>query len=168
MIQPAAPRASGARGALVRKGLFLAVVILPFVLLLTACPPLENGVTVSGTVSGWYFGITGPATVTASRSGTDITTQVTLTGSSLESGPYSVANVPPGDYTFVITFSSGTSTTGTSTLAPNYSIDGGAAVAADSDPVPVSGPPYTHTITFIGVPINHTEKIDLYLGSTGG
>jgi hypothetical protein len=160
--RPAAPRA---QGAFMRKGLLLAVIITPLLLLLTACPPLASGVTgvtVSGTVSG-YLDVIGQVTVTASRSGSDISTQVSLNDASPRSGPYSITNVPPGDYTFVIVFK----TNYFYTSPAYYSIAGGDPVADNGHDGTDSGSPYTHTITFVGVPINETETIDLDLGNAG-
>ena len=77
-----------------------------------------------------------------------------------------MTNVPPGDCTFVIAFNCATVMTG----SPTYSIvDGAQNVAADVPGDIVTGSyPWTHTITYSGVPINVTETIDIDLGNTGG
>ena len=149
--------------ACMRKGWLFSLVLVPMTLLLAGCPELANGptgVTVSGTMTGANLGITGPVTVTVSKSGSSVSTQVTLPVS--ETGPYSISNVPVGDYTFVAVFDCNWSFA----LSQYYSINGGAQVLCDSDVVTGSRiGPYTHTVTFSSVPIPDAETIDVDLGN---
>jgi len=143
------------------------------VLLLAACEPGSGGgepavvgVTISGTIVGYYYNITGNVTVTVTQAPTSLSVQVTLVdgGSGLQDGTYSIPDVPEGTYNVVIVFESDNSDV---YATPAYSINGGAPVPRDSYDITGSGPYYTHTITFNGVPVNGDETINIDLGDTG-
>ncbi len=134
---------------------------------LGGCPTSTgtDSVTVSGTLSGDYIDIIGNPVITITRGSSSFPVQVTtITSSSTVSGPYSIPNVPVGDYAIEITF-----TTSLYTLydIPTYSIDGGTPISiAVPDPA-VSDPSYIYTLTVPRITISKATTIDIYLGNNG-
>jgi hypothetical protein len=114
--------------------------------MLAGCPVPGTGVTVTGTVSGDYFDITGDVTVTIARGDVSLSVPVPVaSGSSTQIGAFLVANVPTGDYQVEITFENSTSNTGGTT----YRVNGGAWVPVDS------------------LPVTADETLEVYFGNVG-
>ncbi len=62
-----------------------------------------DGVTISGSLTGNYMYVTDNPVITITKAGSSFPVQVTLSGTDIQSGSYSIPNVPVGDYSIVVT-----------------------------------------------------------------
>jgi hypothetical protein len=126
-----------------------------------------GGVTVLGSLSGDYIDFIGNPVITVFQGGESLPVEVTtVAAGSNVYGSYSIPNVPMGDYSIKVEF---TSSMYTFYSIPTYSIDGGTPVNIGTLP-PVgggSGPSYLYLITISGITISKESTIDIYLGNNG-
>jgi len=138
----------------------LASVLGLVLLLVAACEPAVGGGTISGTIVAYYYDVTSDVTVTVTQATASLSAQVTLTDlSGVQSGTYSIPDVPEGTYSLVIVFESDNNYEDPAV----YSINGGGTVPYDSYVVTGASSPYTHTITFNNVPVTGDQTIDIYV-----
>jgi hypothetical protein len=121
-----------------------------------------DGVTVSGTLRGSYIGFVVDPVITIDRSGSSFSIEVTTSGPSSDvTGPFSIANVPPGDYSITVEFTATTPFSGSED--PYYTIDGGPQIEI-TGMVPTGSDPWGYILTFPDISISTDAIIDVYVG----
>jgi hypothetical protein len=149
-----------------------AVLVVALLVLLGGCTTGTDpeGVTVSGTLSGDFIqDFIGNPVITVNKSGSNFSTGLGMTFvSNYVSGPYTLTNVPPGDYSIIVDF-----TTSMYRLyaIPTYTVDGGTPVNIGTSSPYGTGPDgsnhYTYTLTVPNLTIGSAVTIDIYLGNNG-
>jgi hypothetical protein len=146
-----------------RRALLLVAVLAGVVFVVVGCPLPGTGVTITGSMLGYYFYILDEVQVTVTQGDASVTLLVPVTSDYNQQGAFAVANLLPGDYSIVITFAADNASIDSS--GTTYSVDGGAYVPVDDETVTGSTPPYTHTITIDSLPVPDGVEIDIYLGN---
>jgi hypothetical protein len=148
-----------------KRFIFPASVLALAALIIAGCSQFGGtGVTVTGTVSGLYFGISSDVTVTIARGGVTLSEPVPVVSSSeTQIGAFLIANIPPGDYSVEVTFEAGSHWVAGTT----YSVNNGSWVPVDDEVITGDSTPYTYTITIDNLPIAGDETIDIDFGDVG-
>jgi hypothetical protein len=127
-------------------------------LFLGSCKPTDQGVTVSGTVSGTNTLLDSTAKVTITQGSTTQTVILTIPSAPSQSEPYSIKDVPKGIYDISVLLSSGASC-----FALDYSINGGAPVTAAYPQLnsAYNGTDYDYSLSVTGQSVQSDTTVDV-------